>query len=81
MKTGDEVIKGIWREGKLHGGLGERRKDDGEIYTCDNWVKGKMNGKGKHHNKEESYVGEFRDNMENGKGKLISHKDEFNYEG
>ncbi len=81
MKTENEVIKGVWKDGKLHGGPGERRKNDGEIYTCEKWIRGRMNGKGEHHSKDESFVGEFRDNMECGQGKLISHTDEYTYEG
>ncbi len=70
MKLEDEVIEGNWRNGRLHG-KGFRKMADGELFTCENWINGKMNGYGEHHSKETIYKGHFRNNKEHGKGRKI----------
>ncbi|CDW79672.1 UNKNOWN [Stylonychia lemnae] len=80
MKLEREVIKGKWRNGKLHG-EGERKFMDGEKYICKNWINGKMFGKGEHHTKDGSFFGYFQENKESGRGKKVSHVDGYQYEG
>ena len=70
MKLDNEVIKGNWSESRLHG-YGERKFDNGETYSG-SWYFGKLDGQGEHSSNEMQYKGGFRNNKEQGKGKLIN---------
>ena len=74
MNLENEVITGEWRDGRLHG-QGVRKLANGELYAGE-WMRGKLQGYGEHISKEESYVGHFSNNLENGKGKKISYASE-----
>lgn len=79
MKLDDEVITGSWRDSKLEG-KGERRLANGDKYIGI-WVKGKLQGTGEHSTREETYIGNYFNNRENGRGKKIMHKLGYVYEG
>lgn len=67
VKNPCEIIKGKWVNGKLHGQGSRQLVDDQELYEGE-WVEGKLNGVGKLTSKDEWYEGNFKDNLEHGKG-------------
>jgi hypothetical protein len=61
-------------------GKGKRKLVNGECYSG-NWIKGRLNGIGKHKSRDEVYEGHFMNNKENGKGKKVSFVEGAEYVG
>eukprot|EP00347_Sterkiella_histriomuscorum_P016638 403352421 len=82
LKLENEILKGTWRNGQLHGHDCERKLATGEYYKCQNWIEGKMQGFGEHLMPGiELFQGHFRDNKENGNGRKISYIDGYTFDG
>ncbi len=80
MTMEKEVIKGNWRNSKIHG-YAERNFNNGECFKG-NWVEGKLTGRGERISFNEHYVGHFVNNKEDGRGKLTAKAEiEYVYEG